>query len=107
MVSFLPDLKDGTPINNPLTSLCNLGETSKEVRKNKLILTTMKAKVKISDVVKLDNQIIAMTAEASRFKFWSQEARDIQYRCDIVRIERRNKVALLSQKQLTSYLSKY
>ncbi len=66
----------------------------------------MAVKVKISDIVKLDNQIIAMSAEASRFKFWSNEAREINYKCDILRIERRKKIFLLTQKQLNSYLSK-
>ena len=66
----------------------------------------MAVKVKISEVVKLDNQIIAMTKDASRFKFWSNEAREIHYKCDIIRIERRNKIAMFTEKQLNSYLSK-
>lgn len=66
----------------------------------------MAVKVKISDIVKLDNQIASMCKDASRFKFWSPEAREINYTCDLIRIERRNKVALLTEKQLNSYLSK-
>ena len=66
----------------------------------------MEVKVKISEIIELDNQIIKMTADASRFKFWSQEARDINYECDLLRIEKRNKIAMLSQKQLTSYLAR-
>ena len=66
----------------------------------------MAVKVKISDVIKLDNQIIAMSNDASHFKFWSNEAKEIQYKCDIVRIEKSKKVAMLTEKQLNTYLSK-
>ena len=66
----------------------------------------METKVKISDIVKLDKQIIAMSAKASRFKFWSKEAKEINYECDTIRIERRKKISLLTQKQLNSYLAK-